>query len=203
MLAHQIADAAPWPRKRPCALRCLDGWGIHMRAFDGALRGIDAPRIIEVGAWLGRTSDALLRRWPRATLVSIDLWDASGFWQERLAGLRTEGAIDDTATPLTQYMTNVWEHRDRVTCVQAPSHVGMHRCRDVRPHLVYIDADHSYEAVRRDISAALNCFPGAVICGDDYEDRTDGGTGVKRAVHETAGHRGYRVVTIGRWWRYA
>jgi hypothetical protein len=38
----------------------------------------------------------------------------------------------------------------------------------LKPDLVYIDADHSFEAVVGDLECTLDLFPGAAIVGDDW-----------------------------------
>jgi hypothetical protein len=52
----------------------------------------------------------------------------------------------------------------------------------VKPDVVYIDADHHYEAAKSDIKKALELFPEALLVGDDYGNYED----VRRAVHECA-----------------
>jgi hypothetical protein len=48
--------------------------------------------------------------------------------------------------------------------------------------VIYIDADHHYEAAKSDIKKALELFPEAILVGDDYGNYED----VRRAVHECA-----------------
>lgn len=50
--------------------------------------------------------------------------------------------------------------------------------------LVYIDASHRYEDVKRDLSSALELHPTIGIAGHDY---ASGWSGVVRAVDETLG----------------
>lgn len=52
---------------------------------------------------------------------------------------------------------------------------------------VYIDGDHSYEAVKRDLSLYLpKARPGGIVAGDDYDKAK---CGVQRAVDELAAER--------------
>ncbi|KAJ1627311.1 hypothetical protein T492DRAFT_842453 [Pavlovales sp. CCMP2436] len=45
--------------------------------------------------------------------------------------------------------------------------------------LVYVDADHSKDAVLEDIRTAARCFPNALCCGDDWQ-----WPGVRAAVEQ-------------------
>ena len=52
------------------------------------------------------------------------------------------------------------------------------------PALFFCDADHSYEATKRDITWAQS-VGASIICGDDYDLASE--PGVKRAVDELGG----------------
>jgi predicted O-methyltransferase YrrM len=59
--------------------------------------------------------------------------------------------------------------------------------------VVYIDASHDYESVKKDIQEWIpKVKSGGIICGDDY---TDGWPGVKKAVNEFFGNK---ITVIGR-----
>lgn len=54
----------------------------------------------------------------------------------------------------------------------------------ITPHLVFIDADHTYEAVMRDIECWASIIPdGGVIAGHDFFSE-----GVNKALLDTFGH---------------
>ncbi len=48
--------------------------------------------------------------------------------------------------------------------------------------MIYIDADHHYEAAKQDILKSLELFPQALLVGDDYGNYES----VRNAVHECA-----------------
>lgn len=50
------------------------------------------------------------------------------------------------------------------------------------PDIIYIDADHHYQAAKNDIMRSLELFPRALLVGDDYGNYED----VRKAVHECA-----------------
>lgn len=64
--------------------------------------------------------------------------------------------------------------------------------RELTPSLVFIDAEHTYDAIKRDIAWAskANC---KIICGHDYSDSHPG---VKRAVDENFSGRFELVGTV-------
>jgi len=62
--------------------------------------------------------------------------------------------------------------------------------RPNRPDFIYLDANHSYTSVKRDLEAWWNVLkPDGILAGHDYRD------GVKRAVTEFAEKEGISVLT--------
>lgn len=54
--------------------------------------------------------------------------------------------------------------------------------------LIFIDADHSYEAVKADIEAWLpRLKENGILCGHDYDEKGESWPGVHKAVHEKFG----------------
>jgi hypothetical protein len=66
----------------------------------------------------------------------------------------------------------------------------------LEPDLVYIDADHRYESVVKDLSTALDLFPRAIIVGDDFNWDE-----VRRAVETVTSQRGIPHEAFGTGWR--
>lgn len=75
---------------------------------------------------------------------------------------------------------------------------------------VYIDGDHRYEQVKRDIQNCLKIVsPDGILFGDDYRHESDYeqitdqvlGPQVKRAVDESI-HKNLHIEDAGTWWAY-
>ncbi len=205
MSFETLRDAYPWPDERPNLPKHIEGWVLHVDAWRDVFGGIDAPVVLEVGAYLGKTSLHILETYPESKLIAIDLWQPGDTELSQRKGreFASAGLAQADGDWLALYMANLWDFRERVVCVQCDSLDGMCYVREhLQPDVVYIDAAHDYQSVLEDIHEAKLCFPDALICGDDYED---GPSGVKRAVHEVAEREGYGVKTgpgSGRFWRY-
>lgn len=142
-----------------------------------------AARIIEVGAWLGRSTKVLAKATP-GTVWAVDHWkgtpadpDQHALYAETLA----------TRNPAEEFRRNLRKEiaAMKVIPVQLPSVEAAEVIRDrwgSAFDFVFIDADHSYEGCRADIAAYLPLLrPGGLIAGHDYSDRWPG---VKQAVDE-------------------
>lgn len=149
------------------------------------LNGATNPRGAEIGVFAGDMSAALLRANPILHLDMVDSWEGegsayigdSGDWHAKLTQAAQDGfkqaAFDRTA--FASGRRTVMQGRS----VQAAQH---------SPHqydFVFLDADHSYEGCRADITAwASKIKSGGWLGGHDYECANFPKFGVKRAVDE-------------------
>ncbi len=147
----------------------------------------------EVGVLDGYTSDVLLQSFPELNLWMVDRWepfqgsgldflDAAGF--ERLRRM--------TLWWTSHAATRRFELRRESAQVAA-------EFPESSLDFVFIDADHTYEAVRRDLKAWWSKVrPGGLLCGHDYGVYGDatGEWGVSQAADEFAAANSSQI-TIG------
>jgi predicted O-methyltransferase YrrM len=153
----------------------------------------------EVGVFDGYTSDVLLQEFPDLRLWMVDPWqpvarpaeysriDAAGFEQLRQVALWWTSHADDRRFELRMRSTDA-----------APLFP------DGSLDFAFIDADHSYEAVRSDLRVWWpKLRAGGLLCGHDYGVYGDaaGAWGVRQAVDEFVGvtGRGLVVGADGMW----
>jgi methyltransferase family protein len=159
---------------------------ILKRLREGPIRGA------EIGVAVGQTSEALLRLRPNLELLMIDSYASkdeqpehykqSGDWhahctrEEQEAHMRV--ALDVTAFADGRRLLL------KLRSVEASKMVEDHSI-----DFAFIDADHSYEGAREDISAWVSKVRhGGYLCGHDYghipETEKPWTTGPKKAVDE-------------------
>ena len=143
-----------------------------------------APRsavFVEVGAWLGKSTDYLARR------IKDSAKQISFFTVDTFEG--TPGCPTDQ-TALTQFGGNVYHAfcqnleflgvRDVVTAIQSDSVIAAGRFDAESIDFVFLDGGHAYEQVRADLLAWLPKVKlGGIVAGHDYDF-----PGVRRAVAE-------------------
>lgn len=88
---------------------------------------------------------------------------------------------------------------ERSVLLRETSEQAAKRFEDESLDFVYIDANHSYEAVQQDIAAwAPKVRYGGLIAGDDFNDCFPG---VMRAAREFAARNGFKLCRQGiKWW---
>jgi predicted O-methyltransferase YrrM len=137
--------------------------------------------IIEIGTLFGYSTNALaIGKAPHIPLITVDAftWNPMGVPNWRHEELTRKGL---------SYLVA----KQNVRLVKSTADSFYQSYDGGQPSLVFIDADHSYEAVRKDIDFAKR-VGARIICGDDFS-----WPGVKRAVEESFG-RNYQ--TIGDMW---
>ncbi len=128
-------------------------------------------RMVEVGVHRGALSERLLAARPELTLYMVDLWE------------RTADYSEDRNAAHATALHSVARFGQRARIIVGESVAASHEFADASLDLVFIDADHSYEAVKADIAAwGPKVKPGGVLGGHDY--RTDKDYGVIQAVDE-------------------
>lgn len=143
-----------------------------------ALELPDPCAVVEVGSLYGRSvlflAETLHGLGKRANVTAVDTWA----WDQHPKA--TQDAFLDLARSIPG-CDDMWAMRGSSTEMA----LGF---PDASLDLVFIDADHSFDAVKADIEAWRHRVkPGGLIAGHDYHRDQDVHVGVSRAVNEVFG----------------
>ena len=157
----------------------------------------------EIGVWKGDFSRWILELTRPTVLHLIDPWAFSHAARDRETwhggGAAREQADLDRIHDAVAARFAAEVAAGQVAIHRAPSHAAAGRFADASFDWVYIDGDHFYDAVSRDLALwAPKVKPGGVITGDDYRESPIYGTDVVRAVDEFAAEHGLSVESRGR-----
>lgn len=156
----------------------------------GLLELMGAKVGVEVGVWRGEFSAYLLSHWP-GKLWLVDSWEERENYLDVANVSREQHAANYQAA-----LDAVAPHAGRVDIIKgcsvcaAPFFDG--GCLD----FVFLDAEHSYEAVTEDLNAWLpKLRPGGLMCGHDFLNYSGplGEFRVKAAVLDFTRERGAQV----------
>lgn len=134
-----------------------------------------APLFLEIGAWAGRSTVALLEANKEAHVYSVDPFTGSPDVKEE----------SDITGVMESWIKNTEPYRNRCHLLMMSS-ADAARIVGNNLSLVFIDGDHSYNSVKFDIAVwrrKLNLS--GVICGHDYDCMH---FDVRRAVEEEFAH---------------
>lgn len=172
----------------------IDGWFSHHDCRVYAFLIENSPEdasFVEVGSWLGKSVSFLLdNKKATQTVTCVDTW---------------AGSVNEVATAhklATQ--TDIFEifkqnlgNRD-YTAIRLPSVEAAEQFEDGSLDAVFIDAEHTYEAVKADIAAwRPKIKKGGYLAGHDYSGAWPG---VVRAVNESFGQQLISPGSFGQCW---
>jgi len=182
-------DADPMPLKK-------HGWFNYQHAEAAIVPLLKGAKvIIEIGAWMGLSTAWFVDQGMK--VVSVDHWKGSPEHQKGAGRFDSHRVLP---TLYEQFISNLV--RKMIASHVFPMRMsskeffGLPVTSQPRADLIWIDGDHTYEAVREDIVGALDYWCRPRVAGDDYAI-----DGVKRAVTEVASDRGIAVGHgHGKWW---
>jgi glycosyltransferase involved in cell wall biosynthesis len=163
----------------------VPGWFDFAEIYDQAIaEAEDGDTLVEVGCWMGRSLIYLAQRaresGKRLRIVAVDRWEP---W-----GHPVLDPVVESGDVYGEFRANLERAgmADLVEVIRAPSLEAATRFADGSVRFVFLDDDHSLEAVRAGIRAWLpKVSPGGVLAGHDYDRRSS----VRRAVLERFGER--------------
>ncbi len=144
---------------------------------------------IEVGVWQGKCASELLARLPHLRLTLVDRWcvpPAGDSYVGSGAKISTYGQEKhDEAYRLTINRVQPYFNRVRVLKMDSDSAAKLIIAEGALYDFVFIDGDHSYLGVKKDIEMWRGLVkPGGLLCGHDYSADPAKKGEVKRAVDE-------------------
>lgn len=155
----------------------IQGWMSWEELTHLAERAKEASCIVELGSWKGRSTKAMAMQ-TKGKLYAVDSWrgstngDATGVESEAKGRdvIKSE-FYDNVATPHTNVVVTDCEHAFAASALK-------HLAGEV--DYCFIDGDHAYEHIRRDIVNCLDLMaPGGLLSGHDFNE-----AGVEKAVRE-------------------
>jgi len=151
----------------------------------------------EIGVWKGDFSERIRATERLHALHLIDPWRFVPSYPQRWYGgsaARNQNDMDRIHQDVVHRFANdPCVHIHRLDSVSAAS-----RFDDAALNWVYVDADHSYQAVLTDLEAwAPKIKPGGMLAGDDYTWQDEEGTySVKRAVQDFVAQRSPHEMSV-------
>ncbi|MCG6902639.1 MAG: class I SAM-dependent methyltransferase [Rhodobacter sp.] len=134
----------------------------------------------EIGVWEGGFSEKLLEIAQPRILHLIDPWEYQPDYANTAFGKpRNEARMDDKYLVVQEKFKN----DDRVILHRSYSHEALEQFGDGTLDWVYIDGNHNFDVVSRDLELSLaKVRPGGVIAGDDLLWKREDGAPVQKAV---------------------
>jgi|TARA_B100001094_G_C17831799_1_gene623571 predicted O-methyltransferase YrrM len=154
----------------------ISGWFNYPNAYKFLIDSVpDGGIFVECGSWLGKSSSFLCdHAKDRIKIFIVDTWTGSESELKTMHELALKKNIYEI------FLHNMGNRK--FTAIKKDSIDASRDFEDEECDVVYIDMEHTYEAVKKDIEYWLpKVKPNGIIAGHDYYD---GFPGVVRAVDE-------------------
>lgn len=144
----------------------------------------DMKCVIELGSWLGKSTKFLLERAPKAVIFAVDIWLNEYFENDSHYDSNSDifSNIINGHSIYDQFLVNTSKFRSKKilnSSTGCEEFVGLIPCKldscealrilknqGIKPDLIYIDANHHYDPVIKDVTSCLDLFPDAIITGN-------------------------------------
>lgn len=153
--------------------------------------------VIEVGSWMGGGSTkhfAQLLKKRKGVLYAVDTW--LGSTTQQVGEVHYQQELHQAYDHFRSNMIH-WGYQETVIPCKMTSLEGSEYLKSVKPDLIYVDAEHTFEAVLEDLQVwypLLNDH--GILCGDDWS-----WTSVKAAVEVFAEQKNLDIESCGNFWR--
>lgn len=156
----------------------INGWMTRDELLYLAKLAEASDLILEVGSYHGRSTRALADN-TKGTVYCIDTWQER-FFNDDDSICWVDAHSED------RFKLNLQDHIKNQTVIPFKGTLADFN-QDMKFDLIFLDGDHRYEFVHRDIAYALNHVKkGTILSGHDYGYSS--WPGVKKAVNEYFGH---------------
>ncbi len=158
----------------------IQGWFNHSKTYDYLIdKCPEGGTIVELGAWLGKSSSYLVDNSKGKNVIIIDSWKGSPNELTTTHKLATQVDIYDV------FKNNMGNRTYK--SIRGLSSEVVNQFEDESIDIVFIDLTHTYESVKEDIQLWLPKVKfGGILSGHDYEPSWGG---VVRAVDEMLPNR--------------
>jgi len=134
------------------------------------------PRLgAEIGVKEGRFISYLLQQYPDLRMYAIDPWEDQPNGTETYQGWEWKAIY-------SEYKDRIEKYKNRVITLKRYSDYAATLIKDGSLDFVFIDAQHDYDSVKKDIYLWMpKIKPNGLLCGHDYQPKFQG---VIQAVKE-------------------
>jgi hypothetical protein len=169
----------------------------NKQLFDKVIESTDDNFVwVELGSWTGKSAAyCIVELYNQKKLKEFHCVDT---WKGSEGTILMDLSIVKEDTLFDVFKQNLLPVENLFTTHRMMSWEAAKYFEDESVDFCYVDADHNYKGVMKDLKAWWpKIKPGCYMGGDDY---TKGWPGVQKAVRDFFGKKNIKVVRVGRCW---
>jgi len=145
---------------------------------------------VELGVFKSEFSDEIISRMQPSSLYLVDIWDGSMASGDK-DGINVIHIPD--MEEVYNFILKKYNDDSKINVVRKPSKEFLKSFTDDRFDFIYVDADHSYTAVKNDLILSMNKLKnGGYLAGHDYIPNYE----VRYAVDDFCKEYGQEIIAI-------
>lgn len=157
--------------KGPVAYKTQPGFFDFKQLYDEVVEQLDYGIIVEVGVWFGRSiiylGELIKQSGKDIRVYGVDPWVMKPKYKVHFNG------VVPTGDEILQSCYNAIERAgllDIISLIRSPSFNASYRFNDKSLDFVFLDGDHSYDSVKKDILVWRPTIKdGGMLAGHDYD----------------------------------
>jgi len=159
--------------------------------FSSIINENNYKKVLEVGCAYGFHTKQVISNTEIESYIMVDPYVpyANDIFSDSVQNVYKDGPLSNFDQFLHLVMEELSEYKEKITHIRKPSIEASKDIEDGSLDAIFVDGDHSYNAVKEDLHAWWpKLRVGGTLCGDDYWM-----SDVAKAVHEFASEYGLEV----------
>jgi hypothetical protein len=159
--------------------------------FSSIINENNYKKVLEVGCAYGFHTKQVISNTEIESYIMVDPYVpyTNDVFSDAVQNVYKDGPLSNFDQFLNLVMKELSEYKEKITHIRKPSIEASKDIEDGSLDAIFVDGDHSYNAVKEDLSVWWPKLRiGGTLCGDDYWMPD-----VARAVHEFASEHGLDV----------
>ncbi len=200
-VVEQLKEVFPYPRIDSSInpfLWSIDGGGREL--IEQMIVDNDVRLILEIGSFLGGSTERWLRASRNLVVVCLDPWldGWAGDYTAQHGYTEFRDQLNQENGFFMTFLANLWNYRTRVVPVRKKSPQGLLDLflLNLQPDLIYVDADKKSDSIR----ACHQLWPSAILTGDDWNWGKGDKAPVREAVTTLASTHGFEILQQKETW---
>lgn len=196
MKISSIDHKIGFPSKQPLTPYFMHGWFKSSSIKKKILQLFIEYRVevlVELGSWYGESSTFFATECNLDKIYCVDLWDEQMIKSNPNLGFKNYSTFEKRPLYKT-FIQNMWELRDKIIPVRDDTCSGLNIINYLpyKPDAFFIDGEHTYNKVYKELTRIVSLFGCKLIFGSNYDNSE-----VARAVSEfITNKREYKVISI-------
>jgi alpha(1,3/1,4) fucosyltransferase len=201
MKSDEIKHKIGFPSKSPQSPYFMHGWFKNNNEIKKKILQLFTEYrvkvLIEFGCWYGDSTTFFATECNLDKIYCVDLWNEEMIIKNPNIGFKNQSVFERRPLYKT-FIQNMWKLRDKIIPVREDTcaSVGIINYLPYKPDAIFIDGEHTYNMVSKELSRSYASFGCILMFGTNYDNKE-----IKRAITDfmTKRKNNYDILPFGKY----